>query len=70
MSVIRYTTNGNDPDATSTLYTDPITLASRAGEPNVYSEIRTNKDPYHWLPDWVPPEGEVFKANVIRATCI
>jgi hypothetical protein len=30
-------------------------------------EIRTNEDPLPWLPDWVPPAGEVFKANVVRA---
>ncbi|MCK4993085.1 MAG: CotH kinase family protein, partial [Bacteroidales bacterium] len=64
---IRYTTNGDEPNASSPIYMDPIPLNSRMGDPNVHSEIRTNEDPYHWLPDWVPPAGEVFKANVIRA---
>jgi len=67
LAVIRYTTNGDEPTASSSIYVEPIAIASRAGEPNVYSEIRTNKDPYHWLPDWIPPAGEVFKANTIRA---
>jgi hypothetical protein len=67
LAEIRYTTNGNEPDENSSLYSGPLTLASRAGDPNVFSEIRTNQDPYMWLPDWVPPQGEVFKANVIRA---
>ena len=66
-AVIRYTTNGDEPSSSSPIYSQPIPIISRAGEPNVHSQIRTNKDPYHWLPDWVPPEGEVFKANVIRA---
>ena len=29
--------------------------------------IRTNQDPFFWLPDWVPPAGEIFKATVVRA---
>ncbi len=64
---IRYTVNGDEPDASSPEYTGTILLQSRVGEANVFSEIRTNQDPHSWLPDWVPPEGEVFKANVVRA---
>ena len=67
LAVIRYTTNGDEPRASSPIYAGPISIASRAGESNLYSEIRTNRDPYLWLPDWVPPTGEVFKATVIRA---
>lgn len=66
-ATIRYTINGNEPTVTSPVYSTPILLQSRAGEANIFSEIRTNRDPYLWLPDWVPPSGEVFKANVIRA---
>jgi hypothetical protein len=66
-ATIRYTINGNKPTVSSTVYSTPILIQSRAGEGNVFSEIRTNSDPYMWLPDWVPPAGEVFKANVIRA---
>ncbi len=64
---IRYTTNGDEPDVSSQLYTEPIPLNRRDGEPNFYSEIRTNKDPYQWLPNWIPPAGEVFKGSVVRA---
>lgn len=67
LAVIRYTTNGDEPKPSSPIYAGPIHIASRAGEANIYSEIRTNRDPYLWLPDWIPPEGEVFKATVIRA---
>jgi len=66
-ATIRYTLNGDEPDESSPLYTIPLSLKSRVGEANVFSEIRTNLDPYHWLPDWIPPAGEVFKANVVRA---
>jgi CotH kinase protein/Lamin Tail Domain/Chitobiase/beta-hexosaminidase C-terminal domain/Secretion system C-terminal sorting domain len=64
---IRYTINGNEPTVSSLIYSTPITIQSRVGEVNVFSEIETNKDPYEWLPDWEPPSDEVFKANVIRA---
>lgn len=66
-SVIHYTLNGDEPTLSSPQYDGPISLASRAGEPNVFSEIRTNRDPFLWLPNWLAPIGEVFKANVIRA---
>lgn len=67
LAIIHYSTNGDEPTVSSPIYSGPIPIDSRSGESNVYSEIRTNKDPYHWLPDWVPPAGEVFKANVVRA---
>ncbi|MCK4992305.1 MAG: chitobiase/beta-hexosaminidase C-terminal domain-containing protein, partial [Bacteroidales bacterium] len=66
-TTIRYTLNGDEPDESSPVYADPVILKSRVGEANLFSEIRTTLDPYHWLPDWVPPAGEVFKANVVRA---
>lgn len=66
-AVIRYTMDGDEPDESSPLYAGPLLLQSRQGEANVYSEIRTNRDPHHWLPDWEAPAGEVFKANVVRA---
>ena len=65
--VIRYTINGDEPTELSPIYTSPIPIQSHAGEENVMSLIRTNLDPYLWLPNWVPPDGEVFKANVVRA---
>ncbi len=66
-TTIRYTLNGDEPDASSPVYDDPVLLKSRIGEANLFSEIRTTLDPHHWLPDWIPPAGEVFKANVVRA---
>jgi hypothetical protein len=67
LSKIHFTLNGDDPGLQSPQYTGPILFSSRAGEPNLYSEIRTTRDPYLWLPDWQAPAGEVFKANVVRA---
>ncbi len=67
LATIRYTTNGDEPTESSPVYTAPLQIQSRSGEANVLSMIRTNRDPYLWLPDWVPPEGEVFKATIIRA---
>jgi hypothetical protein len=67
LAVIHYTTNGDEPTESSPVYSAPIQIRSRVGEVNGISMIRTNLDPYLWLPDWAPPEGEVFKANVIRA---
>ncbi len=66
-TTITYTLNGDEPLATSPIYSEPILLQSRAGDANVFSEIRTNEDPLPWFPDWIPPAGEVFKANVVRA---
>ena len=64
---IRYTINGNEPTESSPIYSVPLEIKSRVGDTNVFSEIRTNKDPHDWLPDWEAPSGEIFKANVIRA---
>ncbi len=65
-ATVRYTLNGSDPDEYSEEFNDTLFLTDRTSEPNVYSEIRTNRDPFDWLPDWVPPSGNVFKANVVR----
>ena len=67
LATVHYTINGNEPTTSSPVYSSPIVIQSRVGEENVFSLIPTNKDPYEWLPDWVPPAGEVFKGNVIRA---
>ncbi|NLY43445.1 MAG: DUF5011 domain-containing protein, partial [Clostridiaceae bacterium] len=63
---IYYTTDGSDPvpGAQGTFgYTGSITIKSRAGDPNVFSNISTSES-------WRPPNGEVFKATVIRAISV
>lgn len=64
---IRYTLDGSDPVETSPLYIGPLTVDSRAADTNYYSTIRTCYQVHLWLPDWYPPQGNVFKANIIRA---
>jgi len=66
-AVIRFTLNGDEPTETSPIYTAPLTIKSKRGHLNVFSEIQTTRDPHFWLPQWVPPKGEVFKATVVRA---
>ncbi|UCH13446.1 MAG: CotH kinase family protein, partial [Bacteroidales bacterium] len=65
-AIVRYTLDGTDPTEESEIFPDTLFLTDRTSEPNVYSEIRTNRDPFDWLPDWVPPSGNVFKANVVK----
>ncbi len=65
--VIRYTLDGSDPTDNSPIYSAPINVHSRVGEPNVYSLIRTGYPNHSYLPDWYPPVGEVYKCNIIRA---
>jgi hypothetical protein len=73
---IFYTTNGNDPTVADNLYTGPILLSNREGEPNIYANIPTNPSltyPYGTYNairaetrGWVPPNGSVYKINIIR----
>ena len=66
-ATIRYTTDGSDPTESSSPYAAPLTLTSRDGHPNTYAEIPTNRQNFPYDESWQPPEGEVFKINVIRA---
>lgn len=73
---IFYTLNGNIPGPSDFMYTGPILLQNRAGDPNNYANIPTN--PSFDYPTgtydlnransrgWLPPHGEVYKINVIR----
>lgn len=59
-STIHYTLDGSEPTTNSPVYSTPLTIASRVGDPNTISEIRT-------AGGWAAPAGEVFKLNVVRA---
>ena len=61
---IHYTLDSSEPDADSPIYTQPILIETRAGEPNQYSAIDTIAK------DWNPPKDEVRKATVVRAKAI
>ena len=41
-ATIYYTTNGNEPTTNSSIYTNTLSLGSRAGTTNVYSQIPSN----------------------------
>lgn len=68
-AVVRYTLDGSEPTDTSPIFTNTLSLGSKAGTSNDLSEIRTNFQPTG--PDhyegWEPPAGEVFKFHVVRA---
>jgi hypothetical protein len=57
---IYYTLDGSVPDENAQLYTAPIQVKSRKGDKNDVSEEET-------VATWEPPQGEVFKATLIRA---
>lgn len=76
-----YTLDGSEPDparvgaATNTNrvtrpYSAPLTVASRTGQPNVFSNIPTTAITPSWLPAWRPPAGEVFKGTIVRAMAL
>ena len=63
---VRYTLDGSDPSTNSPIYSNSILLGSRNGQTNVFSEIPTNPGG-GYDESWQPPQGEVFKINVLRA---
>ncbi|MFN0128976.1 MAG: CotH kinase family protein [Verrucomicrobiales bacterium] len=65
--VIRYTLDGSEPVETSPVWPDVLTIASRAGEPNVLSMIQGTSTANQHTDGWKPPVGEVRKATVLRA---
>jgi len=74
---IPYTINGNEPTLNDLLYSGPLTLENRIGDPNIISEIPTNPSFNFPIGDystsrannrgWLEPFSEVYKLNVIRA---
>ena len=60
-AVIHYTLDGSEPSLDSPIYSQPLHIQSRAGQPDVLAEIRTTAQ------YWRKPIGEVFKATVVRA---
>jgi len=60
-AVIRYTLDGSEPDESSPLYTGPIMIRDREGEPNLYRDIQTS------LPSWPVSDAPSFKGTVVRA---
>ncbi len=65
-ATIRYTTDGSMPTETSQVFSSPVSITSRTGQPNVFSLIPTN-NVTSGSEMWRPPAGEVFKINTIRA---
>ena len=74
---ILYTLDGSEPSTTNLrssnplqmtfVYSDPILIKSRVGNPNRFSMIVTANEAQEWIPPWHPPKNEVFKATIIRA---
>ncbi len=66
LATIRYTLDGSDPTATSTLYTGSLTVSDRTANPAVHALVPTNFYPAsHWT--WKPPRGTIDKITVVRA---
>jgi hypothetical protein len=72
-ATIHYTLDGSKPGPDSPVYTVPLEMTSRQGDPNILSIIPTNNNPNPGPPyyeGWQPPDGEVKKANVVRAIAL
>lgn len=63
---VYYTLDGSEPTTNSNIYNGTITIESRIGDPNIYSNIQTTL-PGQGFYNWEPPDNEVFKSTIIRA---
>ena len=68
-SSIFYTIDGSEPNKSSILYTEALSLGPLNDKPNIISLIPTNNiGPGHpYREDWRPPASNVQKLHVIRA---
>jgi hypothetical protein len=66
-ATIRYTTDGSDPTESSPIYSAPLALGPGGNNSTGYSWVPTNRQNFSYDESWQPPEGSVFRINVIRA---
>ena len=64
--IIRYTTDGSDPDADSAAYVGPIPIRDRTDEENSLSATRSVAGGVY-ANHFSPPATHVYKGNVIKA---
>lgn len=64
---IRYTLDGSEPTRTSSLYQQPLRIADRRFEPNIFSLVVGTSTNNQHTDGWKPPRGLVRKLKVVRA---
>ena len=64
---VRYTLDCSEPNENSPIYSMPINIYDKSGDPNYFSEIPTNVNPYSWIQPWQSPISTVHKATIVRA---
>lgn len=68
---IYYTLDGSDPvpgNASTVEYIDGIKIKSRAGDPNVFSNINVAPPDANY--EWVNPDVEIFKCSTVKASAV
>lgn len=63
---LRYTLDGSVPDEDSPLYTDPLEIENRLGQPDDISAIPTTSSTVPEWYRWNPPMAPVYKGTSIR----